>query len=50
MNREPLLFHVMLQQRITWFTLAAGHTGDHVNTNIKTYKFKYTSEFLDFSR
>ena len=22
MNREPLLFHLMLKQRITWFTLA----------------------------
>ena len=24
MNREPLLFHIMLKQGITWFTLAAG--------------------------
>ena len=24
MNREPLLFHLMLKQGITWFTLAAG--------------------------
>ena len=23
MNREPLLFHLMLKQEITWFTLAA---------------------------
>ena len=23
MNREPLLFHLMLKQGITWFTLAA---------------------------
>ena len=23
MNREPLLFHIMLKQGITWFTLAA---------------------------
>ena len=22
MNREPLLFHVMIKQGITWFTLA----------------------------
>ena len=22
MKREPLLFHLMLKQRITWFTLA----------------------------
>ena len=22
MNREPLLFHMMIKQRITWFTLA----------------------------
>ena len=24
MNREPLLFHLMLKQGITWFTLATG--------------------------
>ena len=24
MNREPLLFHLMLKQEIMWFTLAAG--------------------------
>ena len=24
MNRELLLFHIMLKQRIMWFTLAAG--------------------------
>ena len=24
MNREPLLFHLMLKQGVTWFTLAAG--------------------------
>ena len=24
MNREPLLFHLMLKQGITWFTLAVG--------------------------
>ena len=24
MKREPLLFHLMLKQGITWFTLAAG--------------------------
>ena len=24
MNREPLLFHVMLKQGITWITLAGG--------------------------
>ena len=24
MKREPLLFHLILKQRITWFTLAAG--------------------------
>ena len=24
MKKEPLLFHVMLKQGITWFTLAAG--------------------------
>ena len=24
MNREPLLFQLMLKQGITWFTLAAG--------------------------
>ena len=24
MNREPLLFHIMLKQGIMWFTLAAG--------------------------
>ena len=24
MNREPLLFNLMLTQGITWFTLAAG--------------------------
>ena len=24
MNRQPLLFHIMLKQGITWYTLAAG--------------------------
>ena len=24
MKKEPLLFHVMLKQGITWFTLASG--------------------------
>ena len=24
MNRDPLLFHLLLKQGITWFTLAAG--------------------------
>ena len=24
MNREPLIFHLMLKQGITWFALAAG--------------------------
>ena len=24
MKKEPLLFHIMLKQGITWFTLAAG--------------------------
>ena len=24
MKREPLLFHLMLKQGITWFTLATG--------------------------
>ena len=24
MKREPLLFHIMLKQGITWFTLATG--------------------------
>ena len=27
MNRQPLLFHIMLKQGITWYTLAAGTQG-----------------------
>ena len=33
MNREPLLFHLMLKQGITWFTLAAG-TQETVQTKL----------------
>ena len=31
MDREPLLFHIMLKQGITWFTLAAGHARHCIN-------------------
>ena len=32
MKREPLLFHLMLKQGMTWFTLVAG-TQETVQTN-----------------
>ena len=43
MKREPLLFHLLLKQGITWFTLAAGTqetVGITLQNNItKTLKF-----------
>ena len=41
MNWEPLLFHLMLKQGITWFTLAIG-----TQETVYTLNFKYTLEFL----
>ena len=43
MNREPLLFHLMLKQGITWFTLAA-KTQEPYKYQIN--KCRYTSKFL----
>ena len=36
MKKEPLLFHVMLKQGITWFTLAS-NTQETVQDNIGTF-------------
>ena len=36
MKREPLLFHIMLKQGITWFTLAS-NTQENVQDNIDTF-------------
>ena len=33
MNRQPLLFHLMLKQGITWYTLATGHTRDCISNS-----------------
>ena len=44
MNKEPSLFHLMLKQGITWFTLAAG-TQETYKHSFKMCNFKYTSEF-----
>ena len=45
MNKEPLLFHIMLKQGITWFTLALGtqetvwnNTTETVNDNIDNFQ------------
>ena len=38
MRREPLLFHLMLKQGITWFTVA---TGTQETVQIDTTKYKY---------
>ena len=38
MKREPVLFHLMLKQGITWFTLAAGMQ-ETMNNTTKTLKF-----------
>ena len=29
-NREPFLFHIMLEQGFTWFTLASNHMQESV--------------------
>ena len=34
MRKEPLLFHLLLKQGITWFTLAAVHRRPHNATKI----------------
>ena len=36
MKREPLLFHIMLNQGITWFTMAS-NTQETVYDNIDTF-------------
>ena len=45
MNRKPLLFHLMLKQGITWFTLATENTGSCVNTNQAQI---YSQHFIPF--
>ena len=47
-NREPLLFHLMLKQGITWFTLAPGTEEIMWIKSFQTSNFKYTPEFLFF--
>ena len=42
MNREPLLFHQMLKQEITWFTLAT----EAQETMLILNKCRYTSSIL----
>ena len=36
MKREPLLFHLMLKQRVIWFTLASS-TQETVKVNLDTF-------------
>ena len=37
MEREPLLFHIMLKQGFTWFTLASNTPLETVQVNIDTF-------------
>ena len=49
MNREPLLFHLMLKQGITWFTLAAG-TQENVQTQFSKHMISNILQNFDFFR
>ena len=42
MKKEPLLFHIMLKQGITWFTLASGHRKLPKIAHKKLYKTMQT--------
>ena len=49
MNREPLLFHLMLNQGIMWFSLAAGRQ-ENVKTQLSKHMISNILQNFHFAR